>query len=322
MPLVSIVIACYNHEKFIEDCIYSVIQQDYKNIEILICDDCSTDRSWEVLSSLKERMCLRFGRVVLYCNEKNRGVTYTLNSLIKNARGNLIKGLASDDVILDVNGISKFVSYMEEFPEIQVVISNGVLIDEDQHMPMAIDFSKKKRIYEERPVFDKSMIFEAVYQNNYIFAPGNMVRKEIYDKYGYYDVKLTAEDWDFWLRITCEGMNDFGYIEDALIGYRINENSLTAKVYNKNFEKKRIKMYTTNMIILDRYGDKVPPEIYARTKMRFLLEENKLAVRYNLCELRKITSEEYKRFKYWQYIDIKMILSIIKKKICGYVKMK
>ena len=56
MPLVSIVIACYNHEKFIEDCIYSVIQQDYKNIEILICDDCSTDRSWEVLSSLKERM--------------------------------------------------------------------------------------------------------------------------------------------------------------------------------------------------------------------------------------------------------------------------
>jgi len=320
LPLVSVVIACYNHEKFIKDCIFSIMQQDYENIEILICDDCSVDSSWEILSEMEEKMQSRFTRVFLYRNTENKGVTYTLNGLIKNARGELIKGLASDDVILDIKGISKFVSYMKEFPQTKVVIANGILINEDQHMPINIDIGKAVRIYKDRPVFDRELLFESIYKNNYIFAPGNMIRKELYDVYGYYDEELTAEDWEFWLRITCEGVNIFGYIDEELIGYRINENSLTAKVYNTGLEQKRIKMYKTNMIVLDRYGDKVSPEIYAKTKMHFLLDENKLAVKYNLQKLQKLTSDEYKRFEHWKYIDMKTKLEIIRKKLFGYIK--
>lgn len=97
MDLVSVTISAYNHERYIEECIRSIIAQTYENIELLVIDDGSTDRTFEILQSLKPECEKRFVRVV-FETQKNQGTKITGNKLIDMARGKYIFTIASDDV--------------------------------------------------------------------------------------------------------------------------------------------------------------------------------------------------------------------------------
>ena len=70
-PKVSICVVCYNQKHFLEECIISIVEQDFKNTEIIICDDASIDGSQEVLLALKNR----FPQLILHLNETNIGIT-------------------------------------------------------------------------------------------------------------------------------------------------------------------------------------------------------------------------------------------------------
>ena len=98
-PGFSIIMANYNNGEYIEEAINSVLQQTYKNWELLICDDASTDDSVSRISKY-----LNDPRVRLLQNDKNRGIIYSENRLIKNCRSEFIGILDSDDA-LDNNAI-------------------------------------------------------------------------------------------------------------------------------------------------------------------------------------------------------------------------
>lgn len=110
-PLVSVLMACYNSERYLKSAVDSILGQTYKNFEFIIINDGSTDRSLEILKSYTD------SRIYLVNNEVNRGHTYSLNSGIKISKGKYIARMDSDDVSLPFR-LTKQVEFMENNPDI------------------------------------------------------------------------------------------------------------------------------------------------------------------------------------------------------------
>ena len=88
---ISVIIPSYNHSKFLKKAVDSVLNQSYKNFELIILDDCSTDNSKKIINSYQDK------RIIKYFNEKNVGAVNALNQLISMATGEYIALLNSDD---------------------------------------------------------------------------------------------------------------------------------------------------------------------------------------------------------------------------------
>lgn len=95
--LISVVIPAYNHEKFVDKTIKSIINQSYDTIELIIIDDGSKDETWKIIQSFQEECEKRFKRVV-FGTQTNHGTCYMLNKLISLAAGEYIYLIASDDM--------------------------------------------------------------------------------------------------------------------------------------------------------------------------------------------------------------------------------
>ena len=92
---ISIIIAVYNTEKYIEKCLKSIMNQTYKNIEIIVVNDCSKDKSLEIINKLKKKD----DRIVIINNEENKGLSYSRNVAMKTATGDYFGFIDSDDYI-------------------------------------------------------------------------------------------------------------------------------------------------------------------------------------------------------------------------------
>lgn len=111
-PLVSVLMTSYNREKYIAEAIESVLASTYKNFELIICDDRSSDETVVIAKSFADKD----DRIKLYVNEKNIGDYLNRNRAAELATGKYIKYLDSDDVIYDF-GLEVMVRYMEKYPE-------------------------------------------------------------------------------------------------------------------------------------------------------------------------------------------------------------
>lgn len=128
-PLVSIVIPAYNHELYIEECLDSVLEQNYINYELIIIDDGSSDKTNSLINSwlIKNKDELPH---CIYKTRENKGVTETLNELISLSSGKYIFGLASDDKVT-ISGISDLVDYFIQHCDDDSVLYSGLyFIDE------------------------------------------------------------------------------------------------------------------------------------------------------------------------------------------------
>ena len=93
-PLISVLLSVYNDDKNIKKSIDSILSQSYKNIELLVIDDCSTDNTYEIINEIKD------SRVKIFRNKDNKGLTKSLNILIKESKGQILARQDSDDVSL------------------------------------------------------------------------------------------------------------------------------------------------------------------------------------------------------------------------------
>ncbi|EOH9579889.1 glycosyltransferase family 2 protein, partial [Campylobacter jejuni] len=108
LPLVSIVMPCYNRQEYIVDAIESILNQTYSNFEFIIIDDCSTDNTYEIVKKYAEND----KRIIVLKNEKNQGIVYALNRGFSIAKGKYIARMDDDDISLP-NRLEKQVEYME-----------------------------------------------------------------------------------------------------------------------------------------------------------------------------------------------------------------
>ena len=93
-PLISVLLSVYNDDKNIKKSIDSILSQSYKNIELLVIDDCSSDKTYEIINEITD------SRIRIFRNKKNQGLTKSLNTLIKVSKGQILARQDSDDISL------------------------------------------------------------------------------------------------------------------------------------------------------------------------------------------------------------------------------
>ena len=128
-PLVSVLIPVYNHEKYVQDTINSIIKQTHKNIELIVLDDGSKDSSFEKIKELKEKCEKRFVNIHIGTKE-NEGMCATLNKMLDFSNGKYIYIIASDD-LSKPDAIEKEVLFLENNPDYSLVVGDNEIIDGD-----------------------------------------------------------------------------------------------------------------------------------------------------------------------------------------------
>lgn len=131
-PLVSVLMTVYNREKFIAEAIESVLKSSYTNFELIIVDDCSTDKSVEIARNYETKD----SRIKLYINEENLGDYPNRNKAASYAKGKYIKYLDSDDIIYP-HGLQVMVEAMERFPEAGIGMTYNTY-DNQKKLPILI----------------------------------------------------------------------------------------------------------------------------------------------------------------------------------------
>jgi len=212
VPLISVVVPVYNHANYITECLNSLKNQDYPNVEIIICDDGSNDNSVEVI----KKWILNNSEVnTSFFEQENKGVCRTLNKLIKIARGEYISLCASDDV-LTTDSLSARYNFLVNKNE-SAVISDSFTINGDS---IITDSSSISHLY--RGNLNKlqdDIVNECVY-NWAVAGPVLLIKKSLYNLVGLYDETLLTEDRDFYLRLLAGGHLTF--INQPLAKYRVH----------------------------------------------------------------------------------------------------
>lgn len=184
-PLVSVVIPVYNAEKTIESTLDSVTNQIYKNLEVLVIDDGSTDSSADIIKAYiqNHKDC-----AIFYLHQENKGVSAARNLGMKNAKGEFIALLDSDDE-WDKEKIFLQMKTMQSNPQIDLLSTNrnGEHFDSWFGKP----FSRMVKI----PL--KLHLIK-----NFLLTPTVLFKKEVLEKVGYFDENMRhCEDMDFFLRV-------------------------------------------------------------------------------------------------------------------------
>jgi glycosyltransferase involved in cell wall biosynthesis len=215
-PLVSVVIGVYNHERFVEECLDSVVNGSYKHVELIIADDCSTDRSEVVIRRWRERH--PEWPVTYVRHLENIGFTKSLNKAIPLCRGEYICLIAADDVML-TDGIGARVRYLAQHPDKLAVFADCEVIDENgtrlfqsgiEGLYAAVGL--KSQLLRETSL-PSSLVFHWA-----VPGPVFMCRRETYWIVGPYDERLDVEDWDMYLRLAA--IRRLGFIDEYVAKYR------------------------------------------------------------------------------------------------------
>jgi glycosyltransferase involved in cell wall biosynthesis len=186
--LISVLIPAYNVEKFIEASIESILRQTYRELEVIVVDDCSTDRTWDLLRKIAELD----PRIILLRNSKNSKIVTTLNKALAAAKGRYIARMDGDD-IAHPERIERQYRYLSENRDIALVGVNTVSIDEDGR-----EFARQELLSDQR-LIRRCLNLTSLVSHNWL------CRREVYEKLGGYRELAPVEDYDFLLRMYAEG---------------------------------------------------------------------------------------------------------------------
>lgn len=299
-PLVSVCIPCYNHERFISDCLDSLMDQTYENIELLICDDCSQDASWDVIQKYIPKLEERFVRVVTLKNEVNRGVAGTLNRLLSVSRGVYIKSIASDDFLYPTY-TEIMVRQLENDHEIGILFCNGVYVKEKSTYREPLRLTP---FFLEPVQIDHDHMEKRLFDHCFIFAPGVILRKDVYNECGIYNEDIEIEDWEYWLRAACSKKFKFAYLDEILVYYRKSENAMTSRI-GAGAESRLLKMYRAEKKVIEIYAKKMGKETGARRKIWHIIYGERAAYKFNFKNNLKEIENDYDSFEEWRYLPLK-----------------
>lgn len=287
-PLVSVIIPCYNAEKYIEKAVRSIMAQSYKNIEILIRDDCSSDGSFLILQTLASID----SRIKLFKNEQNKKIVYTLNKLVEQASGKYIARMDADDISLPKR-IEKQVRFMEKNEDCALCGCNIFRIDEYDNKIGKTIFP---RSFKDNQYFSK---FSPTLCHPTVIARAEVLKENKYDpNYDY------AEDYELWTRLLKRGFR-IANLQDFLFSYRIFEKQVS------NIHKGKQIELTKQILINSKFinEDEILSHIHIFVSQDFYLTNNEK--RY----ISKILSELYlKDFSLSLQVAARIVLFIIRSK--------
>lgn len=229
-PLVSIIIPCYNQDKYILECLDSVKAQTYSNWECIVIDDGSIDNTKLVVQNY-----IQNEKRIKYHFQQNTGVSIARNNAIKMSSGKYILPLDGDDKIGD-SYLEKAVHQLENNDKLAVVYCKAELFGNSSGKLNLPDYS-----------------FELLLKRNVFFCTA-LFRKVDFDNTNGFDplMKVGLEDWDFWISLLSNG-GEVHQINETLFYYRIVKNSRNSS-FDENKEKEiRQYVYNKHKTLYDKY---------------------------------------------------------------------
>jgi len=216
-PLVSVCIPSFNHAVFLGAAVESVLGQSYRNVELVVADDGSSDGSLELAMAYADRYPDRV-RVCTHPGGAHRGISATANLAFRESRGEYWCGLSSDDLFYP-DKVERQVAVMERRREIGLVYGSATVVDESG------------RPIRNAKVVDLSRQVDplaGLIQSNCIFGQTVMVRRECFDRVGLHDEELIYSDWELWIRIVAH--YGVAFLPRPLAFYRIHSRNTSVGV--------------------------------------------------------------------------------------------
>lgn len=210
-PLVSYLVASFNHDKFILKTLESILTDGYLPREIIILDDGSTDQTVEVVGRW---IAAHSAENVTFRTRPNRGVTSTLNELVALAKGDLIRLCSSDDILVP-GSTGKLAIELSKDAHIEAVFGDGYVIDDAGHYSgetVLEHFGSSAQEYE-------ADLQSAIISKWAVAGPVFLARRS-YLLANPYPTNLTIEDWYMYVRLASEGK--IGFNPGRVIEYRIH----------------------------------------------------------------------------------------------------
>jgi glycosyltransferase involved in cell wall biosynthesis len=223
-PRVTVIVTCFNHDRFLVECLESVRAQTHRNVELIIIDDCSTDGSRERIASWlgATGVSARF-----IAHTRNIGICRSRNEGLRHASGKYVAAIATDDVWLPEK-LAVQTAILEREPETTAVVYSDALVMDEDGNALEPRFIERCRPFAEMPDGD---IYRDLLVNNFIPAPGTLLRRSALQAVGPYDETLAFEDWDMWLRLARRFR--FVYYPVPVARYRIVATSLTRVLWGE-----------------------------------------------------------------------------------------
>lgn len=231
-PLVSIAIVTYNQKPFLEELIESVLAQSYKNVEIVVADDCSTDDTKAMLLGYEKSYP---GKFVLIFSDKNLGITLNQMRAHFACTGKYIAWTGGDDLMFPEK-LSKQVAFMEAHPDCHIVYHNLEVFQSETGKVLHLYNNSRNKA---RTGDIRKLIKHGCFNG----ACSNMIRRDKAPTYGFATDLLISSDWFYYLE-TLKNNGRIYYIDEVLGGYRRHEGNITSSSA-ATFEIRFMDIYNT-----------------------------------------------------------------------------
>lgn len=247
LPKVSVIIPLYKAEEYIAETLESVLNQTYRNIEIIIVDDCGNDNSVNIVRQYQD------SRIKMFHNKTNQGIAYSRNRALANCTGEYIALLDDDDIALE-SRIEKQIAYLMAHPDIIAVGGNAQWID--QSGKVIRDTIEVVQKPEEIKMY---LLFRNLFNNSEM-----TFRRSVIDDYHiqYSEDCLGMEDFLFWIKVSKIGK--ISNIPDLVLKKRVtdtNETSRTLKLRRKERKQKYLELqrfsFSASGFVLEAEDEKV-----------------------------------------------------------------
>lgn len=253
-PAVSIIIPCYNSEKWIVDSLQSIYNQTYKNFEVIVIDDGSEDNTNKIVQE--------FDSSIIYKYQKNKGPAAARNLGVKIAKGDYIAFLDSDD-LWEKNKLEKQLSYLNKNKEVDLILTNVTVVNENGSFLFHHDNNVPS---------DKEELIRAFFLGKIVMnTPTIFMKKEVFNEVGGFIESLPLREDHFFLMVVSKRYK-VGHIKDYLVKRRIRESSISHDINpNEVLELNRpfIKISLENFPFLKKYENQVLSNLNISIGKRF-----------------------------------------------------
>ena len=236
--LISVIMGAYNSEKTIDEALNSLINQTYKNIEIIICDDGSSDKTYEKIIKYKEKYPNMF---TVLRNSKNLGLNMTLNKCLKQARGEYVGRMDADDISLP-NRFKKQIEFLKTNPEYSFVSSNMIYFDETGDWGVS-------------SVKQKPTKKDFMYNTPFPHAPVLIKKKAFLEVNGYTVNKklLRVEDYHLWVKLYSKNYKGYN-IQEPLYKMRDDKAAYNRRTLRNRINGFYVRLYAIKKLKLPIYA--------------------------------------------------------------------
>ncbi len=239
--LISVIMPAFNAEKYIDLSIQSILDQDYKNFELVVIDDGSTDNTYIKLKSWEEKD----HRINILRNEKNMGLGFTTNLALQNTNGTYIAKLDSDDIALK-DWLSSRLKILQKEKDLIVVSGSRHMINSDGKVLSKTHESISPKIIRWKLIF-----------GNPVIHPGVVFKK--INNISYKNLRY-LEDWDFWTQMIKYG--NILIVNDHKIKYRIHQSNTSSKLGSNKKELNNVVGNIINKQLSELFNITIPDNYF------------------------------------------------------------